>query len=648
MKHLSQRHVEVRRPDRWPTDIDLVRCRTRRGSCFVCTATVAVACAVAAGPVALGHEDSTAGYTSSFDEHMAAGSEFRGRGLHTDALYAYQKAARLADTPRQVRSAKGGVALARYDLGEACEAAAEFRELAAESPASPESTGFQHAYRSRLAERGREPDAAWLNCRLRNAVRDGNEPLVAELIDQGADVGQRTPKGRTLLHEAASRKSPGIAALLLEHDAPADADAAGWTPLHYALAERIDADELALDPPREIVRLLLDRGARVDAGTDVVGWTPLHLAAGQNDAELIVELIDRGADPNARRRVGGWTPLHIAERVENPSKDVVDALRFRGAENQSALEEALFTVYFGDTAESWRDLDPLPLPAFNAGGHSVAGSFSAPGAAERIVFETLGRAGGGYSLKAAAVVDREGRVDVLWAASGSSVDFLGLCRDSATDTDVAMFEVRGSYATRSQMRFMHWSASDREMVTAYAPEIVGDGGEEEGDRYSQASPWRTASGRCRWREHKAAAEDFAAALAALKAGEPARFGNERLPSRVVPHRVVESNLAVMRELPPDIATVVEGVTYYDSPDVPTPIATERWEVVAVRGEGRGSDHRIGTDGVLLVHDKVRGEWRSIFDLGVRVYGLEGDTLWIGTNTSSLKVDLGTLTPTSGR
>ena len=41
-----------------------------------------------------------------------------------------------------------------------------------------------------------------------------------------------------------------------------------WTPLYYALAERIDADELELDSLREIICLLFDCGVRVDAATD--------------------------------------------------------------------------------------------------------------------------------------------------------------------------------------------------------------------------------------------------------------------------------------------------------------------------------------------------------------------------------------------
>jgi hypothetical protein len=61
----------------------------------------------------------------------------------------------------------------------------------------------------------------------------------------------------------------------------------------------------------DICRLLIDKGADIQAKSSG-GWTPLHSAAGQGGHIEIVRLLcDRGADIEARDN-GGWRPLHYA------------------------------------------------------------------------------------------------------------------------------------------------------------------------------------------------------------------------------------------------------------------------------------------------------------------------------------------------
>ncbi len=90
------------------------------------------------------------------------------------------------------------------------------------------------------------------------------------------------------------------------------------TPLHQAVNTH---DE-------EIARLLLDRGARVEA-VDSRGRTPLHLAAGNGSAPVFVELLlERGADLEALD-AAGRTPL--ARAVYNRRQEKVELLMERGA-----------------------------------------------------------------------------------------------------------------------------------------------------------------------------------------------------------------------------------------------------------------------------------------------------------------------------
>jgi ankyrin repeat protein len=95
----------------------------------------------------------------------------------------------------------------------------------------------------------------------------------------------------------------------------------GWTALHLAAA---------FGTP-EAVRLLLDRGAAVDAvSTNAQKNQPLHaaLALGRNP-ETIRILLEAGADPNARQ-TGGYTAIFSAAAANR--RDLVELLVAGGAD----------------------------------------------------------------------------------------------------------------------------------------------------------------------------------------------------------------------------------------------------------------------------------------------------------------------------
>lgn len=101
----------------------------------------------------------------------------------------------------------------------------------------------------------------------------------------------------------------------------------GWTPLHYA----------AFGGRDEVVKLLLERGASVDARSQA-GTTALHEAAWGGHAQIAELLIANGADVNARDS-RGQTPLDMARQFtfHQPHEAVAKLLRSRGAKTSIEL-----------------------------------------------------------------------------------------------------------------------------------------------------------------------------------------------------------------------------------------------------------------------------------------------------------------------
>ncbi|MHC4540614.1 MAG: ankyrin repeat domain-containing protein, partial [Planctomycetota bacterium] len=87
----------------------------------------------------------------------------------------------------------------------------------------------------------------------------------------------------------------------------------------------------AMNGHKELVKLLLDRGAGMNTQTGWPGGTPLHLAAEKGHREIVELLIHKGADVNAKREgyPRGDTPLHSATRAGH--KNVVALLIANGA-----------------------------------------------------------------------------------------------------------------------------------------------------------------------------------------------------------------------------------------------------------------------------------------------------------------------------
>jgi ankyrin repeat protein len=188
------------------------------------------------------------------------------------------------------------------------------------------------------------------------ASREGDVESVKILVDAGANVNLATSGSWTPLLTAINNRNYRIATYLLEHGANPNTanNPAGWTPLYLATDNRnIEGGDYPVPKPDmdhlEIIKLLLDKGAQVDATirdntlTRTIftmqwffesGATPFLRASMSSDTELMKLLLQRGANPKARS-VNGDTALTLAGGIgwvdgvtyERSAKENLEAVR---------------------------------------------------------------------------------------------------------------------------------------------------------------------------------------------------------------------------------------------------------------------------------------------------------------------------------
>ena len=179
----------------------------------------------------------------------------------------------------------------------------------------------------------------WGHTPLYYAIRHDDSYFMNILIARGAEVNIKHPGGysphymhsggETLLQYAAIGGRTEAVKLLLEAGADIDAENdGGQTALHVIL----DLAQFKYTYHRlskETVELLLGRGADVNL-KDKDGRAPLHLAVESAEGDIVELLLDKGAEIDAKEDVSGLTALHRAARLRK--RNVAELLIARGAD----------------------------------------------------------------------------------------------------------------------------------------------------------------------------------------------------------------------------------------------------------------------------------------------------------------------------
>ena len=153
------------------------------------------------------------------------------------------------------------------------------------------------------------------------AIIAGNIQAVKAFVRKKPSLINVTKDGMTPLHLASKSfiiNAKDIVELLISKGADVNAKDKedGKTPL-------------AMAKDKDIAGLLISRGADVNS-KGRMGMTPLHWASQADRKDVVELLISKGANVNAKLKNDGWTPLHFASM--NVNKDVAELLISKGAD----------------------------------------------------------------------------------------------------------------------------------------------------------------------------------------------------------------------------------------------------------------------------------------------------------------------------
>ena len=200
---------------------------------------------------------------------------------------------------------------------------------------------------------------------IHDAVMNGNIDEVQWQLDAGVDVNEESSNGLTPLHYAASAGHNDIVELLIERGANVNAtdSGKGGTPLDYA----------HWGDQEEVIETLNAHNAQREheKGGKGIGQSSLiHDAALDGDIDEVQRQLDAGVDPNLKSSKGA-TPLFYA--VYGGHLEIVELLITRGADvNAVYLKNSVL-----DQAHSYDDQEIVEL--LEVHGAEVADKVSGKG-----------------------------------------------------------------------------------------------------------------------------------------------------------------------------------------------------------------------------------------------------------------------------
>ncbi|MHC4600329.1 MAG: sigma-70 family RNA polymerase sigma factor [Planctomycetota bacterium] len=188
---------------------------------------------------------------------------------------------------------------------------------------------------SELRARGAtiSPDAE-ATIRLLYAARVGDLGLAGQSVAAGADVNAKEYWGSPVLTTASENLQAELVRFLIDRGAEVNPDDVGYTPLYSVVYESGGSKERPLARRMEIIRILLDAGARPDVSGGYWNFhrTPFHWSVEGEESEIFDLLLERGADSNAVFRTGTFHQTALQMAITKGNLAMVEKLLRRGAD----------------------------------------------------------------------------------------------------------------------------------------------------------------------------------------------------------------------------------------------------------------------------------------------------------------------------